>query len=242
MFYILKKDKNMIKLRFTPKEMNDPNKAFNIFQNKVISISKRNEEVDVKSFYAQLAGLGDRFEECSQREVMNKNSKRLAETLVSLGNGKLAGVIYSFLIKLNHNKPSQVEQLAYNGLAIAKRFNDPVHIMARCEDLNKIYSIIEPQGQKRLRLLYDEKRALSTICKNYDKAQERFMSITRKMKPLDTYQRLLCHVKIRIARAEKRTNPNQAIYELETAKEIANKLKSEKLLKIINSVMEDITK
>ena len=57
----------MIKLRFTPKEMNDPNKAFNIFQNKVISISKRKEEVDVKSFYAQLAGLGDRFEECSQR-------------------------------------------------------------------------------------------------------------------------------------------------------------------------------
>ena len=50
MFYILKKDKNMIKLRFTPKEMNDPNKAFNIFQNKVISISKRKEEVDVKSF------------------------------------------------------------------------------------------------------------------------------------------------------------------------------------------------
>ena len=39
----------MIKLRFTPKEMNDPNKAFNIFQNKVISISKRKEEVDVKS-------------------------------------------------------------------------------------------------------------------------------------------------------------------------------------------------
>ena len=90
--------------------------------------------------------------------------------------------------------------------------------------------------------MYDEKRALSTICKNYDKAQERFMSITRKMKPLGTYQRLLCHVKIRIARTEKRTNPNQAIYELETAKEIANELKSEKLLKIINSVMEDITK
>lgn len=232
----------MIKLKFSPREMNDPNKAFNVFQRKIISISQRKEKVDTKSFYAQLAGIGDRFEECSQREVMNRNSKRLAETLVNLGNGSLAGVIYSFLIKLNHNKPALVEQLAYNGLAIAKRFNDPVHIMARCEDLNKIYSITDPKSPKRLRLLYDEKRALNKICQDYDKAQDRFMTISRKMKPLESYQRMLCHVKIRIARAEKKNNPNQAIYELESAKEIANELKSEKLLKIIDSVFKDITK
>ena len=232
----------MIKLKFSPREMNDPNKAFNIFQKKVISISKRKEEVDPKSFYAQLAGIGDRFEECAQREAMNKNSKRFAETLVSLGNGNLAGVIYSFLIKLNHNKPAIIEQLAYNGLAVAKRFNDPIHIMARCEDLNRIYSITDPKSTKRLRLLYEEKRALNKICKDYDSAQGRFMTISKEMKPLDAYQRMLCHVKIRIARAEKKNNPNQAIYELESAKEIANELKSEKLLKIINSVFKDITK
>lgn len=232
----------MIKLKFSPREMNDPNKAFNVFQRKIISISQRKEKVDTKSFYAQLAEIGDRFEEYSQREVMNRNSKRLAETLVNLGNGSLAGVIYSFLIKLNHNKSALVEQLAYNGLAIAKRFNDPVHIMARCEDLNKIYSITDQKSSKRLRLLYDEKRALNKICQDYDKAQDRFMTISRKMKPLESYQRMLCHVKIRIARAEKKNNPNQAIYELESAKEIANELKSEKLLKIIDSVFKDITK
>lgn len=230
----------MIKLEFSPKEMKDPNRAFNTFQNKVISISKRNEKIDTKSFYAQLAGIGDRFEQCSQREIMNKNSKRLAETLVHIGNGSLAGIIYSFLIKLNLNKTATVEQLAYNGLAIAKRFNDPVHIMARCEDLNKIYSITDPHSTKRLHLLYDEKRALNKICKDYDSAKGRFMTISREMKPIEAYQRMLCHVKIRIARAEKGTNPNQAIYELESARKIANELQSKKLIKIIDSVIKEI--
>lgn len=230
----------MVKLEFSPKEIRDPHKAFNNFQNKVISISKRKEKIDTKSFYAELAGIGDRFEKCSQREIMNKNSKRFAETLVNLGQGSLAGIIYSFLIKFNLNKPSLVEQFAYNGLAIAKRFNDPVHIMARCEDLNKIYSITDPQSTKRLHLLYDEKRALNKICKDYDSAKGRFMTISREMKPMEVYQRMLCHVKIRIARIEKGTNPNQAIYELESARKIADELQSDKLIKIINSVISDI--
>ena len=51
---------------------------------------------------------------------------------------------------------------------------------------------------------------------------------------------MLCHVKIRIARIEKGTNPNQAIYELESARKIADELQSDKLIKIINSVISDI--
>lgn len=66
------------------------------------------------------------------------------------------------------------------------------------------------------------------------------MTISREMKPMEVYQRMLCHVKIRIARIEKGTNPNQAIYELESARKIADELQSDKLIKIINSVISDI--
>ena len=41
------------------------------------------------------------------------------------------------MIRLNPKHTTVVEQVATNALAIAKRLNDPVHIMARANDLKK---------------------------------------------------------------------------------------------------------
>lgn len=232
----------MIKITFTPKQLNNPESAFQYLSKKVISSSKKKEQVDPSSFYAMLTSIGDKFEKNSQRELMNKNSKRLAEQLVSFGNGTLAGIIYSFLIKLNCRKTEVLEQLAYNALAVAKRFHDPVHIMARCEDLNKVLVQKDSKSPQRLKILFEEKRALSDICKNYDKIENRYKTITRKLKPVDVYENMLCNVKIRIAKYLKDSNKVQALQELSEANEIATKLEKTDTIKAIARITKEIKK
>lgn len=226
----------MIKIKFSPTEFKNPIKAFDNFSKRVTIYSQQKREIEPKSFYAGLSGIREGFESQNQKDLMNRKSKNLAEVLVSLGNGKLAGIIYSLLIKMNLNKPKVIEQLAYNGLAIAKRFNDHVHIMARCEDLSKV---LTDEAQK-LKILKEEKKALKYICKNYDGAQNRFQTISREMKPLKNYKLMLVSVKLRIAKLVKGSDPNHAINELTEAKTILEEVHSQKYLKEINDTLGNL--
>ena len=226
----------MIKLTFTPRQIENPASAFNYLARRVTTSTKQNEKIDLQSFYSMLANIGDSFVKKSQKEVMNKNSKRLAEQLVSLGNETLAGIIYSFLIKLNIKNAKIVEQLAYNALAIAKRFNDPVHIMARCENLNKILLHKNPKDKQRLKILFEEKRALTNICKNYNNMEPRYKTISRKLKPLNVYENMLCNTKIQIAKFLQDSNKTQCLLELNEAMKIAVKLNKSGKIKEIERI------
>ncbi len=212
------------KLVFNETKIKNPEQEFDLFTKEVTSIVKRNEKITPDSFFAKLNALSQRLVGENKTNLLNNRGKQLAEKLVGLNNGDLAGIIYSMLIKINNNDTKLVEQLATNGLAIAKRFHDPVHIMARCEDLRKIYSITDPCSDKLLKVLYEEKRALNGICKNYSSAQNRFMTISKKMRPLENYQKMLIAIKIQIAKFLKDKNPNEAVKELNSAKEMLSQL------------------
>lgn len=218
----------------------NPEKEFDLFDREVTSIISRTEKITPDSFFGKLNMISTKFLNENKTDTLNKKCKYLAEKLVGLGDGKLAGIIYSLLIKINSDNIKMVEQLATNGLAIAKRFHDPVHIMARCEDLRKIYSITEPQSNRLVKVLYEEKRALNNICKDYSGAQNRFMSISKKMKPLQNYQIMLCRIKIQLAKIIKDSDPNNAIYELESAHEILSKYKKGKYLQEIEALLKEL--
>lgn len=214
--------KNIIrKLKYDTKSIKNPNQAFDSFEREVTRHIQRNEIIDTGSFYAKLNSIGENFVKENNVKKMTHGGKRLAERLVHLDNGNLAGIIYGVLIKMNKNNPDIVEPLAQNGLAIAKRFHDPVHIMARYEDLRRIYSVSSPKSEKLIKILYDEKRALSDICKNYNSAATRYHTINREMKPLENYKIMLCEVKVQLAKLLIVQNkPNDAKQELLSANEI----------------------
>ena len=211
----------------------NPKKAFDLFESHITKTLKNNRKVNQETFYLQLNAICNEFKNKSQIDLMNKNIKRFAETLVSLGNGTLASIIYSLLIKLNLDNPKLLEGLALNGLAIAKRFNDPIHIMARCEDLRRLYVTNGVQDEKFVKVLYEEKRALNSICTNYERAQGRYKSIRREMKPLKNYQIMLGAIKIQIAKAIKDKSPKDAMQELKSAYEL---LKIDGDKKFINEI------
>lgn len=230
------------KLHTPEKEIVNIDNAFDAFEHQVTKIVSKKEDIEPSTFTDSLNKLFDKFISNNKIEKMNKNCTKLAEKLVGFGNGKLAAIIYSALIKANSNNPELVEQFATNGLAIAKRFHDPVHIMARCDDLRKIYSIKSPNSEKLLRILYEEKRALNEISNNYEGAKNRFNSLSRKMKPVENYKIMLAAIKIQIAKIIKSSKPKGSIQELQESYGILTKIEKGKYTEEIEKLLSELKK
>ena len=200
---------------------------FESFAQNVIKTTQQNKGPNPLVFSNQLREIGDIFVNEHQQETMNKCSKKLAETLVSKKVLALAGRIYSFLIKFNQGNRAAVEEFATNALIIAKRMHDPVHIMARANDLKEIYKYTQHSSDKHLSVLFDEKRALSSIVKDYEGAKKRYVSANTKMKPVERYEEQLAAIKIEIAEILIRRNEKGAAkIELKEALEIYERIGS----------------
>ena len=174
---------------------------FETFSQNVILRTKEKRVVNPLTFSNQLREIGDYFVSNQQEENLNRYSKNLAETLVSQKSLELAGRVYSFLIKFNKGNKKYIEEFATNALIIAKRLHDPVHIMARANDLKEIYKYTQLGSDKHMRVLFDEKKALNTIIKDYEGAKKRYVSLYTEMKPVERYEEKLAAVKIEIAEA-----------------------------------------
>lgn len=201
----------------------DINKSLSSFSERTVKALKRRSEIKPADFSEELNVLGINFEKQNQKSVLNKAGKKLAETIVSLGDNNLAGIVYSFLIKFNEGNSKLVEEFATNALAIAKRQHDPVHIMARANDLKEIYKVTAPASDKYLNVLYTEKRALNDIVSNYDNVQNRHNTVARKMKPREVYEVKLASVKYDIGKFLVEKDPNLARKELSESMQIIEK-------------------
>lgn len=212
---------------------------YKTFANGVKKQISQNKTIKPMSYSCKLHDVGAIFEQQNQIPTLNRLWSRLAEFLVSCGENSLAGITYSFLIKINRNNIQIVEELATKALAIAKRQHDPVHTMARANDLKRIYKITEPGSDKHIKILYEIKRALSGICKNYESTQKRYMSVSTKMKPRKQYEIMLANIKTEIGEIIRFKDPKLAEEELQSAREMFIKLgytdKVEKINKLLGN-------
>lgn len=172
---------------------------FDKFSEHIIKSTKINKTINHTIFSERLAKFADSFEKSEQKDVLTKEAEKLAQKLVSLKNYNIAGKIYSFLIKFNKGNIEALEKLATNALIIAKRLHDPIHIMARANDLKEIYKITKPVSEKYISVLYDEKRALNKIVKEYEKVNKFRVSKNRELRPVQGYEAKLAAVKLEIA-------------------------------------------
>ena len=231
-----------MKVKFsTGKLTQNPKSAFDIFTQKITRSVKRKDNIDLSDFSHELYTLGDVFEKQNNKELMNKASKNFAQQLVNLKEDNLAGIIYSFLIKFNEGNNELVKELATNALAIAKRFHDPVHIMARSRNLADLFHKTEPGSQNHLKMLYEEKRAIRDVIKNYDSIDKRYKTVKTQLKPIQNYEQMLCIVLVSIAKILKKTNPTQAIEELTLAENIMSKYEKGNLTYQIKRLLNELT-
>lgn len=213
------------KVNFNPNKISsNPEKSFDIFTQKIMKFNQQGKKVDLSGFSNELYQLGDSFEAKNQKELMNKKARKLAETLVAKNDNNMAGIIYSFLIKFNQDNPRLVEEFATSALAIAKRLNDPIHVMARCYDLKEIYKIFPPKDDKLVKVLFEEKRALNKIVSDYNSVKSRYKTVQREMKPIENYKILLADTKFEIAKELINSDTKLAQQELAEAKVLYEEL------------------
>lgn len=173
---------------------------FDNFTSIITKHAKKNRRIEEAEFKYNIQEFGDQFVSAKALPKFNKAANKLAETLVGLDNDRLAGIIYSTLIKLNRGTDAKfVEDIATKALAIARRKHDIVHIAARANDLKEIYKLSEYGSDRHLKILKEEKRALNDICQNYKSAKKRFETITRQMRPVEKYQEMLAAIRLEIA-------------------------------------------
>ena len=234
----------MAKIQFNPTSQKAQYKQFESLVDSTIKAVKKDKNIGIKELDNRLKHLHDIYREAGQPVQMGKAYKRLAEVLVSLKNDNLASIVYSFLIKVNKGNEAAIEGLAANGLKIAKRLHDPIHIMARAEDLRAIYQHKSNCQDKLLKVLYEQKRALGDIVGDYDGAQKRYRTVSKQMQPVEVYEKRLSWVKQKIAEAlleqGGKHNINQAIAELEEARLIC--CKNENLTQYLENLDELIAK
>lgn len=228
-------------MRIISKNINTVN-AFSKLEKQVTNSAKQRKAIDPSEFSAKLHDIGETYVSSNNLTNFNRISSRLAENLVSIGEGSLAGAVYSLLIKLNQKNTEAIEKFATNALAIAKRFHDPVHIMARANDLKEIYKVTQPNSDKHLKTLQTEKRALKEICEKYTKVQGRFHTIKRAMKPVEGYELKLAAIRYEIAQILKDSNKQLAMEELEKADAIMQKHDKGGLYKKIQRLLEELKK
>lgn len=226
-----------MKIYFTPLDTRLSN-LYKTFSQSVKSDISKKKTINPKNYSCKLHDIGRVFEQENKTSDLNRMTARLAEYLVSTKCDGLAGITYSFLIKLNKDNPKIVEEMATKALAIAKRQHDPVHIMARANDLKRIYKITEPGSDKHIKILYEIKRALTTICTNYESTRNRYRSVSTKMKPRQQYEIMLASIKIEIGRALKVNNPKLAKEELLSSREFFLKVNYPDKLEEIDKLLK----
>ena len=187
-------------MKITSRTSKDITERFNDFSSIITKHVRKNKEVGEAEFKYNIQEFGDQFVGANKLPKFNKMAQKLAENLVGLNNDRLAGIIYSTLIKLNRGADAKfVEDIATKALAIARRKHDIVHIAARANDLKEIYKLSEYGSDRHLKVLKEEKRALNDICSNYKSAKKRFETITRQMRPVEKYQEMLAAIRLEIA-------------------------------------------
>lgn len=232
-----------MKVKFTPKQLlRQPKQALLSLEERTTQTLQNKQPVNIKAFSKELHSIGDAFVYRSEVESLNKHGKRFAETMVSLGDWNLAGIIYSLIIRLNPNHAAIVQHAATNALLIAKRFHDPVHIMARANDLKEIYKISNPGSAKHLRMLKTEKRALCDICSNYEGVKARYKTLRREMQPVKAYELKLAAIRFEIAQIIKDTDRNAAINELLEANKLLEKHGKGRLSAEIEKLLAELKK
>ena len=189
----------------------NPKAAFDCYRQHVYKMADRKTDVSPADLYVGLKNINNELKSQNKIGLMNTMAKSLIQSLVSLKQDNLASIMYSYMIKLNKDNPKLVKEYAINALAVAKRSDDPIHIMARANDVANVCFKTKPGSEEHIKYLKIQHDALADICTNYHTTlPQRFNTISKELLPLDNYEVKLCFVKLNLAEYTYYRNPKEA--------------------------------
>ena len=134
--------------------------------------------------------------------------------------------------------PENKNPFAIKGYEIAKANGDPIHMMARLNDLRKTYYRRPEKLYQYIQVLYKKKNSLKELTRNYDNAVNSYQSVTRQSCKQRDYEQMLAHVSNRKSvKLQKEKRPHDAKSKLLSAREIFEQRGNTKNVEYINMLL-----
>lgn len=167
-------------------------------------------------------------------------SEKLATALRNQNENGFAGIIYSTLCKVTEFIPNELEKFALKGYEVAQANGDYVHMMARLNNLRKVYDGRPEKLYDYIQTLYKQEKCLKQLTKHYEECVTNFQSVIRKPASQEQYEKMLAYVQTEIAKLTKKKHPNDALNKLMSARHIFEKQNNEQSLKYIDMLINEI--
>lgn len=181
-----------------------------------------------------------KFVKKMERDAFCSESEKLAETLCTTEGNNFAGIIYSTLCKLTEFFPNELENFALKGYEVAKANGDYVHMMARLNNLRKVYINRPDKLYNYIQVLYKQEKCLKQLTNHYDECMESYNSIIRNPATKEQYTDMLAHVQTEIAKLTRKKHPHDAMRKLLSAREIFYTQNDEKSLQYVDFLISEI--
>lgn len=173
-------------------------------------IEQKRGQISPRDFADEFGKIKKHYLASRQRDTFCSEADSLASKMIEEKNIDFAGIILSSLCKLTQYFPEQLEYFALKGLQVARLNKDPVHIMARLNDLRKIYYRRPDKLYEYLQVLYQQEKCLKTLTQNYEHSKDAFQTLSRRIAPKRDYDLMLAHVQTEIGKITKRKKPFNA--------------------------------
>lgn len=175
-----------------------------------------------------------------QRDLFCSEADTLASQLFEKKNFDLASIIMSTLCKVTQFFPDKLEPFAIKGYEIAKSKGDYVHMMARLNDLRKIYYRRPDKVYQYVQVLYKQEKCLKELTNHYESAIESFHTINRQPAAKRDYQQMLAHVQTEIGKLTKKKQPKDAKAKLLSARAFFEEQGNKKNVDYIDMLLGEI--
>lgn len=218
------------------------------FTNRVIPDFKKFSEFVLQNqkqmsplvFSQQLGEMQRGYLMAKQRELFCQEADKLADKLVEAENGNFAGIIYSSLTKLTEFFPKELEVYAKKGAKVAEVNGDYLHLMARLNNLRKVYIDRYDQLYNYINTLFAQEKCLRKITSSYDSITQQYKTVTRKAAPKETYENMLACVRTELAKLIWKKHPHQAEQKFLDARKIFEKNGQKQSLEYIDFMLSKI--
>ena len=192
--------------------------TFSKFTQEILSNPRNFTPKDFSLQYSVLQKDMPTDEFCKKSEILLENLNNMPANTNEKND--FIGIIYSTLCKVNEFIPAQLEKYAIAGFHHAEQQGDYIHMMARLNNLRKLYINKPDKLYNYIQVLYKEEKCLKQLSKNYDTCIKQHNTIFRTPATQQQYETMLAYVQTEIGKLTKKKHPNDALKKLLSARQI----------------------
>ena len=203
-------------------------------------VLENQEHITPLGFSKDFGSMQKMYMKSKSSDFFCSQADELAGRLVESSNTAFAGIIMSALCKLTEFFPEKLEGFAKKGYEIAKSNGDYIHMMARLNNLRKVYQGRFDKLYEYLQVLYKQEKCLKEMTNHYESAVGKYQSVVRNAASRNDYENMLAYVQTEIAKLTRKKHPYDAQAKLLNARQIFEKRGNHQSVGYINMLLSKI--